>query len=64
MDKEEKKALKIVILFFVILFALITSIGVTHSYFEAKAFNEATGKNVTTWQAIFLDLRIMEPAKT
>jgi hypothetical protein len=28
------------------------------SYFEAKTFNELTGRNVSTWQALFVQLRI------
>ena len=33
------------------------------SYFEAAAYRRVTGKHVTTWDAMFLDLRIQEPVK-
>lgn len=35
----------------------------TCSYFEAKAYNEITGKHVTTGQAMFLQLRVDNPSK-
>lgn len=28
------------------------------SYFEAQAFNRATGKNVSTWDAMWIELRV------
>lgn len=28
------------------------------SYFEAKAYNNVTGKNISTWDAMFLELRV------
>lgn len=31
---------------------------VVKSYFEAKAYERVTGKHVTTWDAMFLQLRI------
>ena len=33
------------------------------SYFEARAFNSAMGKNVSTWDAMFIELRVQESAK-
>lgn len=36
---------------------------VVSSFFEARAFNEITGKSVTTWQAMFVDLRVQETVK-
>jgi hypothetical protein len=41
-----------------LLLALAVGVGVTHSYFEAQAFNKHTGKQVTTWDAIFLNMRL------
>ena len=63
MNDEEKKGLKIGIMIIAIFSALIASGWVLQSYIEAKAFRDATGKNMTTWQAMFLDLRIMGTAK-
>lgn len=31
---------------------------ITKSYFEAAAFNRATGKNVSTWDAMWIELRV------
>jgi hypothetical protein len=36
---------------------------ITCSSLEAKAYNEITGKHVTTKQAMFLQLRVDNPAK-
>jgi hypothetical protein len=29
------------------------------SYFEARAYERVTGQHVSTWDAMFLDLRVM-----
>ena len=42
----------LVILFFV------NSGWVVQSYFEARSFNKITGKDVSTWDAMFLKLRV------
>ena len=31
------------------------------SYMEAKTYTELTGMKVTTWQAMFVELRVIEP---
>ena len=33
------------------------------SHFEAAAFNRLTGKRVSTWDAMWVQLRVQEPAK-
>lgn len=33
------------------------------SRFEARAYNHVTGKNVSTWDAMFLDLRVQAEPK-
>jgi hypothetical protein len=33
---------------------------VLHSSYEAAAYTRLTGKQVTTWDAMFLDLRVQE----
>ena len=40
---------------------LMVSIWVGSSYFEARAFNNVTGKNVSTLDAMFINLRVQEP---
>jgi len=34
------------------------TIWVFSSYMEASSFNKITGKNVSTWEAMFVDLRV------
>ena len=36
---------------------------VAHSAQEAAAFNRVTGKHVSTWDAMFVDLRVQETVK-
>lgn len=36
---------------------------ISKSHFEAAAFNRLTGKKVSTWDAMFVDLRVQEPVK-
>lgn len=38
-------------------------IWVFSSNMEASAFNSVTGKSVTTWQAMWIELRVQEPSK-
>lgn len=47
---------------YLILIFLVVAIGgwVTFSYFEAKSYNNLTGNNVSTWNAMFLDLRVQD----
>lgn len=33
------------------------------SYMEARAYNRITGKNVSTWDAMWVDLRVQSEAK-
>lgn len=46
------------------LLAVLSFFGGLHvirSRWEAKAYTRLTGKQVTTWDAMFLDLRVQEP---
>ena len=36
---------------------------VFQSKMEASAFNSVTGKSVTTWQAMWIELRVQEQSK-
>ena len=48
---------------FILLIAWSTC-WVVSSSFEASAFKRVTGKSVSTWDAMFLDLRVLEvPSK-
>ncbi len=59
MKTEERS---IVILAGAVLAVVILSWALV-SCFEACAFERVTGKHVSTWDAMFLDLRVQEPAK-
>jgi hypothetical protein len=48
---------------FVLVFGIVAGVYATKSYFEAAAFNRITGKNVSTWDAMFLELRVQEDAR-
>jgi len=48
---------------FTILVSIVVTGWVVASYFEARAFNSVTGKNVSTADAMFLRLRVQEPAE-
>ena len=36
---------------------------IVRSHFEAESFNRITGKDISTWDAMFIELRVQEPAK-
>ena len=42
---------------------LLVVIWVAYSYFEASSYNRVTGKDVSTFDAMFLELRVQEGAK-
>ncbi len=43
--------------------ALLAGFVWAQAHFEAAAFNNATGKNVSTWDAIWIDLRVQGEGK-
>jgi len=46
----------------IILIMVCTSVWVFMSANEAAAFERLTGKKVSTWDAMFIELRIQEPS--
>ena len=48
-----------------IIFVLAITIGgwILKSKMEAETFSKLTGKPVTTWEAMWVELRVQEPAK-
>jgi len=48
--------------FIVLCVAVIGGIWVTLSYFEARSYNHVTQANVSTWDAMFIQLRVQAPA--
>lgn len=63
MKKGEWIAVSLTVGAFVLLFALVIGSWVIQSHFEAAAFNRATGKNVSTWDAMWIELRVQEGIK-
>lgn len=55
--------MKTQIFIYVGFFLLFISIWVGYSYFEARSYNKVTGKNVSTLDAMFLELRVQEGTK-
>lgn len=41
----------------------VVSIAVLQPHFEAKAYTNLTGKNVSYWDAVWLDLRVQEQVR-
>ncbi len=65
MKQETKERLGwfLAIIGVVLIFSFAISFPIIAAYFEAQAYNRVTGSNVTTWDAIWLDLRVQEIPK-
>lgn len=48
---------------FALLCVLLVGGWLGQSYFEARAYNRVTGKNVSMFDAMFIELRVQESAK-
>ena len=62
MDKEDKAIIKIIITILVGILFISTLGWIFQSYQEAKSFNSVTGKNVSTWDAMWIELRVQDNA--
>lgn len=60
-DNELSVGATLALCAFIILFGLVVT--VTSSYFESQAYNKLTGAQTSTWDAIFLELRVSEGSK-
>lgn len=60
MTSDDKIELAIKGLGALALIALLIGVWVFTSWCEAAAFNRITGKNVSTWDAMFVTLRVQE----
>lgn len=48
----------------ILLFGLVLFLGIFGSaYLKARAYNRATGANVSMWDALFIELKVQQPAK-
>ena len=45
----------------VVILGFSTACHAVSSYFEARSYNRLTGSEVTTWDAMFVDLRVQAP---
>ena len=59
MDSSKTKLIP----FIAVAFVVVMTVWVVASAMEAHAFNAATGKNVPIWTAMWIELRVIEPAK-
>jgi hypothetical protein len=50
-------------LFFCFILSIPMGSWVVQSFFEARAFNNATGANVSTWDAMWIELRVQGDGK-
>lgn len=48
---------------FVCIFAILLGVWVFRSHMEAKAYNRVTGADVTTWEAMWVELRVDSAAR-
>ena len=67
MDAEAWRVARIALGFFGCLLAALILVKMivwtSYSYFEAQAYNRLTGSHVTTWDAMFVDLRVQAEPK-
>ncbi len=56
--KEEALAYMLIAGVAILLFLALGGSWVVRSYFEARAYERVTGKSVSTWDAMFLELRV------
>jgi hypothetical protein len=61
MTRDDKTSILIVAVVVLAMIVLTATVWVAGSHFEARAFNRVTGKDVTTWEAMFIELRVQEP---
>lgn len=59
---EEIRTIKVTAFFLSAIIAVACFCWVVKSHFEARTYTELTGRTVTTWQAMWVQLRVIEPA--
>lgn len=60
MSKADRDAILASVTAVVIVMVVVTTIWVIGSWLEAAAYTRVTGKSVTAWDAMWLDLRVQE----
>lgn len=64
MDWLEKNPIKAMVVFIVAVLVITVGGWVFQSAMEAKAYNRATGSEVTTWDAMWIELRVQAGPKS
>ena len=59
---EDLKTIILQIVLMIAAFLLAIGIWVGYSFFEARTFNKLTGSNISTFDAMFIQLRVQEPS--
>ena len=47
----------------ILLASVVVGTCLFYAYMEARTYRELTGKQATTWQALWVDLRVMDSVK-
>lgn len=65
MNENTKDNIKwvLVILLLISCLAIGPTVWVVKSYFEAKSYNRLTGAHATTWDAMWVELRVQDSPK-
>ena len=58
MSRGKDNELKIMVIGIILVIVVYLVSFVGHAYFEARAYERVTGKKVSTWDAMFLQLRV------
>lgn len=62
-DRDEAPSTVWSLMAFGLVMVCVVAFMVVSSFFEARAFNAVTGKNVSTWDAMWIELRVQEGPK-
>lgn len=62
--KEEKAPFGCMVMLAVAVIAFIVGIWIFASYMEARSYNRVTGENVSTWDAMWIELRVQSEPKS
>lgn len=63
MSDNEKGSIVIFSVLFAALLAALSVVWVIESAMEARAYNRVTGQNVSTWDAMWIELRVQDSPK-
>ena len=58
MDRDEIKSIITLACVLAVVFAMLGGVWIFKSHMEAKSYNRVTGSDVTTWEAMWIELRV------